>query len=189
MPAPRAFRPSDLYNLRIVGDPQISPDGTQVAYVVARHDEAADEVRSSIWVVAVDGSSPPRQFSTGEKDHSPRWAPDGRALLFVGDRGAEPQLQLASLDGGEPRQLTDAPHGVSQPSFSPDGGRVVYVARVGAAGPGKDASPTESGHLVHHDAQLAIRRRRVFDERRPHVWVVDVETGKATQLTKGDYGH
>src|SRR5215211_4787063 len=121
MTALRAFRPTDLYNLRIVGDPQISPDGTLVAYVVARHDEAADEVRSSIWVAAVDASTPPRPFSTGEKDHSPRWAPDGRALLFVGDRGAEPQLQLAPLDGGEPRQLTEAPYGVSQPAFAPDG--------------------------------------------------------------------
>ncbi|MBA3655532.1 MAG: hypothetical protein H0W70_15220, partial [Actinobacteria bacterium] len=67
----RAFGPADLYLLRVVGDPQMSPDGSMVAYVVSRHDEDADEVRSSIWAAAVDGRSPPRQFSAGEKDHSP----------------------------------------------------------------------------------------------------------------------
>src|ERR1051325_10459971 len=98
----RPFRADDLYLLRIVADPQLSPDGSAVAYVVSRHDRDADELRSAVWVAAADASTPPRQFSAGPKDHSPRWAPDGRSLLFVGDRGNKAQLFLASLAGGEP---------------------------------------------------------------------------------------
>src|SRR5437588_536835 len=82
MTARRRFQPDDLFNLRVVGDPQLSPDGERVAYVVATHDRDADEVRSSIWVAAADGSTAPRRFSTGTKDNSPRWSPDGQALLF-----------------------------------------------------------------------------------------------------------
>lgn len=188
MSARRAFRPDDLYKLRIVGDPQLSPDGSHLAYVVAHHDEDADEVRSAIWVAAVDGSSPPRQFSSGDKDNSPRWSPDGASLLFIGDRGNKPQLQLASLRGGEPRELTSADHGVSQPVFSPDGSRVAYIARVGAAGPSEDAPPAEKrAPRVITTLKWRLDGIGAFDGRRPHVFVVDLEGGKSTQVTRGDW--
>src|SRR5438874_434044 len=48
--AKRSFLPEDLYRLRIVADPQLSPDGALVAYLVAEHDEATDDLHSSIWV-------------------------------------------------------------------------------------------------------------------------------------------
>src|SRR5690349_4667509 len=135
----RAFRPEDLYLLHPVGDPQLSPDGALVAYVVGTHDEAGDEVQTRVWVAPYDGSAPPRPFSAGPKDHSPRWSPDGATLLFVGDRGAGAQLLLAPLAGGEPRVLTEAEHGAGQPAWSPDGSRVAYVARVGKGAPPADA--------------------------------------------------
>jgi dipeptidyl aminopeptidase/acylaminoacyl peptidase len=188
MAARRAFAPDDLFLLRIVGDPQISPDGSTVAYVVSRHDQDADEVQSDIWVAAVDGSTPPRPFSTGTKDNSPRWSPDGSALLFVGDRGNKAQLLLAPLAGGEPRALTEQPHGVGQPAWSPDGSRIAYVARVGDGPPPDDAPPaTRRAPRVITSLKWRLDGIGEFDDRRPHVFVVDVASGVSKQITRGDF--
>lgn len=188
MTALRPFAADDLYLLRVVGDPQISPDGSSTAYVVSRHDRDADEVRSAIWVVATDGASPPRQFSAGPKDHSPRWSPDGRTLLFVGDRGEKHQLLVAPLDGGEPQPLTSHSKGVSQPTWSPDGSRIAYIAKTGGTDLADDASPAERrAPRVVTDLRWRLDGVGAFDESRSHVFVVDVASGAAKQLTKGDW--
>jgi dipeptidyl aminopeptidase/acylaminoacyl peptidase len=87
--ARRSVGPDDLTKLRGVGDPQISPDGTRVAFVVTTASEERDEYLSNIWVVATDGGEP-RRFTTGStRDTHPRWSPDGHWLAFVSDRGAK----------------------------------------------------------------------------------------------------
>ncbi len=56
-------------------------------------------------------------------------SPDGSQLLFMGaDRAGRSQAFLASIDGRSIRQLTDEPYGAEAASYSPDGGRIVYIA-------------------------------------------------------------
>jgi dipeptidyl aminopeptidase/acylaminoacyl peptidase len=184
----RSFTADDLYLLRVVGDPQLSPDEKTVAYVVARHDRDADEVQSAIWVAPVDGSSPPRPFTGGTADHSPRWSPDGATLLFVGKRGDKAQLHLAPLAGGEARPLTTTDHGASQPAWSPDGTAVAFVARVGPPDPGPDASPADKRRpRVVTSLKWRLDGVGNHDGRRAHVFVVDVASGATRQVTTGDW--
>src|SRR2546427_6808954 len=98
----RSVQPEDLYLLRNVTDPQMSPDGRRVAYVVSWPDREGDETQMAVYVVPSDGGAPTRWFTQGNKDHSPRWSPDGRYLAFVSERGEKNQLVVAALDGGEP---------------------------------------------------------------------------------------
>jgi dipeptidyl aminopeptidase/acylaminoacyl peptidase len=110
----RAFVPEDLYLLKQVTDPQVSPDGATAAFVVSWFDREQDETQSAVWIVGLRDKNPsPRRFTQGTKDHSPRWSPDGRCLAFVSDRGERNQVFVAPLEGGEPRQATRAPWGVS----------------------------------------------------------------------------
>ena len=81
--AKRPFRAEDLYRLKAIGDMDLSPDGRRVALVVTEADEEADRQSSSIWVVNVDGSTPPRRFTDGPGDTSPRWSPDGKRLAYI----------------------------------------------------------------------------------------------------------
>ncbi|HEY8767797.1 MAG TPA: hypothetical protein VIP09_11145 [Dehalococcoidia bacterium] len=106
MTAKRRFKPDDLYLLKNVSDPQVSPDGRLAAYVVSWPDRADDETRFSVYLAATDGRTPARRFTQGKKDHSPRWSPDGKQLSFVSDRGEKNQLFVAPMDGGEARQVT-----------------------------------------------------------------------------------
>ena len=137
----------DLFNVTLVGDPRLSPDGTQVAYVVSRLDKAADDYRSAVWLVPTAGGEPRQLTSGSARDSAPRWSPDGRRIAFVSSRpphlpvpplveappagGApakpkaepkpSPQVWVVPVDGGEARQLTNQPDGASSPAWSPDG--------------------------------------------------------------------
>lgn len=188
MPRPRFIQPEDFYLLHNLSDPQMSPDGRRVAYVVSTADRETDETATSVYVARTDGRSPARRFTQGNKDHSPRWSPDGQYLAFVSDRGAKNQLFVAPLDGGEPRQVTKAPHGISQPAWSPDGKRVAHAARTGEYKDPKERTPLEkSAPRVIRDLRYKLDGVGFFDDRRIHIFTGDVETGEEKQVTDGDW--
>lgn len=188
MPRKRRFRPDDLYLIKTVSDPQLSPDGTQVAYCLSWPDRESDSTHVSIYVAPVNGRSPARRFTHGTKDHSPRWSPDGRFLAFVSNRDEKSQLFVAPLGGGEARQVTRAKWGISQPAWSPDGKRVAYIARTGRYTPPKDREGLEKARpTVVRDLRYKLDGVGFFDRRRTHVFVTDIESGEEKQLTRGDY--
>jgi dipeptidyl aminopeptidase/acylaminoacyl peptidase len=186
--AKRPARPDDIYLLRKVSDPRVSPDGRQVAYVVHEADREADENRTSIHVANLDGSGGPRRFTQGAKDHSPRWSPDGRFLAYISNRDDEDQICLAPLAGGEPRQVTRAKFGVSQPAWAPDGRHIAYVARTGEFTPEKDRKPGEkNAPRVIRDLAYRLDGVGYADNRRAHIFTMDVDTAEERQLTDGDW--
>src|SRR5262249_61459760 len=118
----RAMTPQDITRIRFVSDPQLSPDGRRVAFVVTMLSEDQDVYLSNIWVVETSGGAPHR-FTTGPKrDTAPRWSPDGTRLAFVSERGARQKAQLYVMpaNGGEATRRTDLPNGVTHPVWSPD---------------------------------------------------------------------
>src|SRR5258708_14648392 len=120
----------DLFRLRFVADPQISPDGTQVAYVVAWVDPADHtRYRSQLMLAQFDGGSAPRALTSGHhRDTAPRWSPDGSSLAFVSDRDqARGQVFILPLQGGEPRQLTSLKRGPGAPVWSPNTDRLAFI--------------------------------------------------------------
>ena len=185
------MKPEDVYALTSAGDPRISPDGTQVAYVVGRIDEEASAYRSAIWVAPLDGSGEPRQFTSGERnDGSPRWSPDGRWLAFLSNREGEEakakgQLYVLPANGGEPRRLTDGNESVESVAWSPDSSRIAFARRV-----------RDEAYEEEDDRKRGPRRfTRVFfkldgvgwtGDRRKHVFVVGLDGDDERQLTDGD---
>jgi len=184
----RGVQPQDFYLLRTVSDPQVSPDGRLVAYVLTSADRDADEMQTSVYVAPLDGRSAARRFTQGKKDHSPRWSPDGRRLAFVSDRGEKNQLFVAPLDGGEPRQITKAKFGCGSPAWSPDGKLVAYSARTGDwKDPKERAGSDKAAPRVLRDLRYKLDGIGFFDERRVHIFTVDIESGEEQQITHGDW--
>jgi dipeptidyl aminopeptidase/acylaminoacyl peptidase len=181
-------RPEDLYELSWVSDPRISPDGRTVAVVVWRVDRDANDYASAIWLVPADGSSPPRRFTSGEKqDLAPRWAPDGNRLAFVSNRERKAkQLHVIPTAGGEGRRLTDLDEDVSEPVWSPDGARLAFSARV------RDPAYEEEDDKRRRPRRFTRLQYKLDDEgwigdRRRHIFSVPANgSAPPTQLTNGD---
>src|SRR5438105_184081 len=100
--------PHDVYELTSAAAPRLHPDGRRVAYVVAAVDREQNEYTSEIWLAAVDGSEPPRRFTSGGQDAHPCWSPDGTKLAFTSKRGDDEtaQLYVIPAEGGEASKLT-----------------------------------------------------------------------------------
>ncbi len=132
--ARRPIADTDLFKFVWAADPQISPNGSQVAFVRVNVNEDKDRYETQIFVVPADGSAPPRPLTSGRNDRSPRWSPNGREMAFV--RTPEPvdgkqnpsQIFLISMDGGEARALTNLPKGASSPVWSPDGRTIAFLS-------------------------------------------------------------
>ncbi len=190
-PERRPLQLSDLARLHFVSDPQISPDGLQIAFVVETLDLEANEVRSRIWIVDVDGDGIPRPLTAGEKqDGEPRWSPNGQMLAFVSNRGGSRQIWLLSPGEAEPRQITDHPVGAHEPVWSPDGSRLAFLA----LGPDRAGEPVTPEEKDERKRLIRVREHRhkldgrgFFGAMREHVWVVLVAGGPAEQVTDGPY--
>lgn len=148
----RPFVPMDLMRFEFVGDPQVAPDGTRVAYVRTVFDAKADRQRSMIMVAPFEGSGVP--FTSGlASDNHPRWSPDGRYLAFLSSRDAGakdkdeeakdekakkkagPQIWVASTSGGEARPVTAIKGGVTGFVWGPDSHHIAFTALVKPDGP------------------------------------------------------
>ncbi|HMF12937.1 MAG TPA: S9 family peptidase [Gemmataceae bacterium] len=127
----RAMTVEDLFKFKRVSDPQISPDGKHVVYVVGVPDLEKNTIPSSLWLIA-PGKEPPRQLTNaqGKKDRHPRWSPDGNSILFESNRSGSNQLWIIGLGGGEARQVTDIATDSSNGIWSRDGKKIAFVSAV-----------------------------------------------------------
>src|SRR5262245_56128338 len=130
--AKRAMTLDDLFKFKRVSDPQISPDGKQVVYVVATIvDPAQNKTNANLWLAATDGKTPPRQLTTTEKkDGHPRWSPNGGKILFESNRSGEQQIWVIDLSGGEAKQVTTISTEAATAIWSPDGKKIAFVSAV-----------------------------------------------------------
>src|SRR5215467_10421635 len=199
---PRGITPEDYLAFEFISDPNISPDGQLVAYVVTRIDRAQNRRNSSIWMVATDGTRAPWQFTTSPQSaNSPRWSPDGKSLAFLTSRpepssstapaaaAGEPsrnQVYVLSMNGGEARRITNLKNGVSLLRWSPDGTRLVVVSRIGPSDSRTGEARDRSDVRHYKNISYKFNDSGWFDDRRTHLWTVELNSGTARQITEGN---
>jgi dipeptidyl aminopeptidase/acylaminoacyl peptidase len=173
----------DLRRFKFVSDPQISPDGGKIAFVLSSINYKEDRYDRHIWM-ADAATGKVEQFTHGpNSDTYPHWSPDGSRLLFL-SRGREPekktQLYVIPLAGGEAMLAAEADEGLSSPAWAPDSKRVLFLSRIWTEG------KPESDVKVVKRIKYKLNGVGTFEGRRTHVFTARIGK-KPRQLTEGEY--
>lgn len=190
-----------LFALERIAAPALSPDGTRVLYQVTKVlNVKENQTQTQIWIANADGSGARQLTHTGKSNGSPRWSPDGKKILFESSRDGESQLYILDLDvPGEPVQLTSISTGASNGVWSPDGLRIAFISSVrpefsslpfpeaDAKNREFDKSKAESTVKAKTFTRLMYRHwNRYLEDKRMHVFVIDVDGGNCRNVTPGD---
>lgn len=191
----RAFNIEDLYRIKSVSDVHVSPDGRSVIYVLTTSDFPRAKRNSHVWMMNADGQNV-RQLTTGDKSESSvAFSLDGKWISYVSAKDGAPQLYVMPVAGGEAKKVTNISTGVSDPLWSPDGKWIAFSSDVYPECGGDDACNKKigdtwaKGPLKAHIADSLLYRHWTDwkDGTRTHVFLADASTGKARDLTPGDF--
>ncbi len=191
--ATRPLRVDDLFRIKNVGDPQVSPDGKWVAYVLSTTDAKTDKSDSDVWMISWDGKVNKQITFSSDSESSPRWSPDGKHLSFVSSRPGPnkgSQVWLLDLSGGEAMQMTEVTGRLQSYQWSPDSKRMVMV--IGDPDPDEPAAPA-AGANAKPPKPIVIDRYRykqdvqgyLLSGRHSYVYLYDIAGKKLDRLTKG----
>lgn len=192
----RRIQLEDLTKIVTVSDPQISPDGKSIVCVVARQN--FDEDRSDNELVLVDIAGVSQRVLTFDRKRvgSPRWSPSGDRLAFVAvapytrdkdkkddttKREDSPQVFVMSMSGGDAKKVTNAPNGVEQFAWRPNGNDIAYVT--------SDDQPNQKDIEKHNDS-FEVGDNDYLATAAPtssHIWMVKADGGEAKRLTSGTW--
>ena len=195
----RPLEIDDMFRIKRVSDPQLSPDGKWIAYVITDVDKAANKMNSDIWLVPSIGGEPRKLTASPNSDANPRWSPNSKTLAFVSSRSGDSQIWLIDIEGGEARQLTKISTGASNPVWSPDEKMIAFVSTVypefsdkpfkesDELNSKKDDDKAKSKVKARIMTKLLYRHWNAWvDDKRQHIFVMSVDAGEPKDITPGD---
>ena len=123
----RPLNPEDILSFTCVGDPQLSPDGSRLAYVRQTFDQDTHESKTDIFVIDLTRGTKTQLTNSG-KDRSPRWSPAGDRIAFVSSRSGRSQIWIIDVSGGEAWHLPTKEEVQGSPVWGPGGTRIFFNA-------------------------------------------------------------
>jgi len=184
----------DLFAMGRVGDPQISPDGKTVLYVVTAYSMEENKSNSDIYAVDLESSISTRLTVSPASDAHPRWSPDGKSIAFISSREGGSQIWLMNPNGSEQKKRTNISSGASGVEWSPSGDHLVFTSRVYPDCPDDDCNKTRDEERKASGVKAIISDKlpyRVWNYwkqgKYSHVFVIPADEGKARDITPGPF--
>jgi dipeptidyl aminopeptidase/acylaminoacyl peptidase len=184
----------DFIRIQRLSDPQVSPQGDKIAFVITKMDTETNTSNSDIWIQSADGGKPWQLTSSPKSDFNPRWSPDGEKIAFISTRKGTPQVWLIDSRGGEAYPLTDISTGASGVIWSPTGNHLAFISSVYP-----DCEDDGCNRKRNEEKEKSPVKARIFDEllfrhwnswrenTRSHVFVIPSGGGNARDLSPGDF--
>lgn len=195
----RPLQLEDLFNMQRVSDPQLSPDGKTVAYVVGVVDKSANRTNTDIWLVPVAGGAAKQLTNSPKADRHPRWSPDGKSILFESNREGSLQLYVITVATGETRKLTSLYTEANGGIWSADGKQIAFYS---AVFPEFSDKPAAEADALNKQKQEGRDNRKVkarimtkllyrhwdswVDDKRQHLFVMNADGSNLRNVTPGD---
>jgi len=192
--AKRPITFEDLMKIQRVSDPQVSPDGQWVAFVVTNVDLEANKKPSHIWLISAGGGEP-RQLTRGEgSDSRPRWSPDGKSIAFISTRGGKSQIWIIPMAAGEAHSLTSVSTEADGVVWASKGDTLLFTSQVYP-----DCTNDDCNRKRLEEAEKSKVKARIIDEllfrhwdswregKYTHLLSVAANGGTPRDLTPGAY--
>ncbi|MFI5251851.1 MAG: S9 family peptidase [Bacteroidota bacterium] len=195
----RAMTLDDMFAIKRVTDPQISPDGKWIAFTITVPDKDANSTQSHIWIMPSTGGSAKRLTDNPKQDRHPRWSPDGKWIACESNRNGSYQIYLISPEEDDTKQLTSISTEASQAVWSHDG---KYIAFVSSVYPEFSDKPYNESDALNKQKMESKEKSKVkarvlthllyrhwdswVDDLRQHIFVIPVEGGDPRDVTPGD---
>jgi dipeptidyl aminopeptidase/acylaminoacyl peptidase len=191
-PAQERLQTSDYFKLRSVGAVKWSPDGKRIAYAITNYDGPSNPY-NQLWLLEVATGRSTRVGDEKSRGSQPCWAPDGRSLAYIGTVSEKSGLILCQANGAAPTWITEVQTTNSSAltntahtlSWSPDSKTLAYVS----ATPGPETADTNGDPMLItrflYKPTASEGKTRFNDNRRLHIFLLDVATGRTRQLTDG----
>src|SRR5262245_22584335 len=190
----RPMTVEDLWKVKRLGKPSISPDGQWVTIEVTSYSMEQNDSRSDIWLLSTDGKTQKQLTRAKGKSSGPVWSPDGKSIAFVAKRSGDvAQIHLIAPSGGEARQLTNLPMAPSGLKWGVDSQTIYCIVQPWPDTP-DDASYKKRANerkddkvqaYIIDDALYRYWDTWLADGKRPVVFAVDVASGKHKNLFAG----
>jgi len=194
--ASRKFTAERVFDIEIARDPQISPDGSTIAYARTSMDRMHDRMRADIWAIDTRSGAHRPLIVTEGSVSSPRWSPSGDRLLYLESGGGKLQLRVFFLDTGRSFSLAQLEEAPSAPAWSPDGKQIAFSMLK------KDKPPSFAEPPKAPEGAEWAKPFRVFDDLTirfdgagflkkgaAQVYVIPAEGGAPRQATDGENGY
>ena len=195
----RPLELEDLFRIKRVSDPALSPDGKWIVFTVEIPDKEANKNRSDLWIISSEGGTP-RQFtkdSTNEKHAA--WSPDGKTIAFESNSTGSYQIWLIDADGTHERRFSPTSTESTEPVWSPDGKSIAYVSEVFPEFSSKPFAESDRlnkqklDELANGKVKAKILTHLLYrhwdewvDGKRKHILLQPVEGGTPRDITPGD---
>lgn len=190
------FSYMDIFDLQMVANPQISPDGERVIYEKHQFDVMTDKRISNLWITDVDGRTHQALTSGKQSVGSVEWHPDGDRFLYVSNEEGSAQLFIHWLESGRQASITNLSRSPGQVQWSPDGSQILFTMFVPEPSPTLGTIPSppkgaswEENALYIEDAVYRFDGRGYLEQGHQQIFVVSPEGGAPIQLTEYPTNH